>query len=208
MQRLLLRIGLALITFAISSVAVKDGRNVRSPLIFGPPEAPTPVGSTNEPVYRCDEIPDLPLPIKVLLNRNFPGWSFPEVSEDDCYTVRENGGAEAYAQLIKGDFNDDGRVDYAVLIQQGAEADDKGAVKPLIIKIVAFFRKPDGYKMHQVTSEGGSCLMLMGKGGSDYDYEAQRHFTYPRDAIFAGWGMGGMSYLYENGRFREIITSD
>jgi hypothetical protein len=83
----------------------------------------------------------LPLPIKVLLNRNYPGWSFPEVSEDDCYAVRECGGLEAYGQMIKGDFNGDGLTDYAVLIQRNAEANDKGVAKPLSVDIVAFFRK-------------------------------------------------------------------
>lgn len=62
--------------------------------------------------------------------------------------------------------------------------------------------------MHHVTSEGGSCVMLMRKGETDYDYEKQREFTYPRDAIFSGIGMGGLSYLYEYGTFRAIITSD
>ncbi|HEY3104107.1 MAG TPA: hypothetical protein VGJ69_10970 [Pyrinomonadaceae bacterium] len=179
-------------------------RNPRPPTTFGPAE----VSSASEPVYRCDETPDLPLSIKVLLNRYYPGWSFPDVSEDDCYSVKQSGDPQAYAQLIKGDFDDDGRLDYAVLIQQGAEADDKGAVKPLIVHTVAFFRKPNGYKMHPVTSEAAGCLMLMRKGETDYDYEAEREFTYPRDTIMGGMGMGGMSYLYEYGKFRAIITSD
>jgi len=175
-------------------------------MTFGPAEAP--LASTSEPVYRCDETPALPLPIKVLLNRQYPEWEFPEVSDEDCYSVRNCGGPEAYAQMIKGDFNDDGRLDYAVLIQQNAQANDKGVARPLIVHIVAFFRKPKGYEMRPVTSEGGSCLILMHKGTGDYDYEAQREFTYPRDTIMSGFGMGGMSYLYENGKFRAIITSD
>lgn len=160
------------------------------------------------PVYKCDKTPDLPLPIKVLLNLNYPGWEFPEVSEYDCYAVRECGGLEAYAQMIKGDFNDDGLTDYAVLIQQSAEANDKGVAKPLVVHIVAFFRKPSGYQMHLVTSEGGSALILMRKGEPDYDYEGQRDFNYPRDSIFSGMGMGGTSYIYENDRFRALTTSD
>jgi hypothetical protein len=177
----------------------------RPSLKFGPAEDPY---ESSLPVYKCDKTPDLPLPIKVLLNGNFPGWSFPEVSEDDCHAVRECGGLEAYAQMIKGDFNDDGLMDYAILIQQSAEANDKGVAKPLIVQIVAFFRKPGGYKMNHVSSEGGGSLILMRKGGSDYDYEAQRDFTYPRDSIFSGVGMGGTSYIWENGKFRALTTSD
>ena len=150
----------------------------------------------------------MPLPIKILLNRNFIDWSFPEVSKDDCFAVKQSGGPNAQPYLINGDFNDDGRLDYAVLIQQGAKATDGGAVKPVILHIVVFFRKRDGYQMYHVTYEGGGSLMLMRKGETDYDYDKQREFTYPRDAIFSGMGMGGMSYLYEYGLFRAIITSD
>jgi len=204
-RKLLLRISFGLLTFLIGSAPAHVHRRSKTPLKFGPAEDPY---ESSLPVYKCDQTPDLPLPIKVLLNRNFPGWSLPEVSEDDCGAVRECGGLEAYAQMIKGDFNDDGLQDYAVLIQQSAEANDKGVAKPLIVHIVAFFRKAAGYQMHLVTSEGGSALILMRKGESDYDYEGERDFTYPRDSIFSGMGMGGTSYIYEHGRFRALTTSD
>jgi hypothetical protein len=48
----------------------------------------------------------------------------------------------------------------------------------------------------------------MPKGEPDFDYEAQREFIYLHDTIMSGFGMGGISYLYENGKFRAIITSD
>ena len=63
-------------------------------------------------------------------------------------------------------------------------------------------------QMYHVTSEGGDGVILMRKGAEDYDYEKQREFTYPRDAIFTGFGMGGTTYLYEYGLFRAITTSD
>jgi hypothetical protein len=204
-RKRLVKISFALFTFLVGASTFNLRHHSKPPLKFGPAEDPY---ESSLPVYKCDKTPDLPLPIKVLLNGNFPGWSFPEVSEDDCYSVRECGGLDAYAQMIKGDFNEDGLTDYAVLIQQSAEANDKGVARPLIVKIVAFFRKPGGYKMHQVSSEGGGSLILMPKGESDYDYGAQRDFTYPRDSIFSGMGMGGTSFIYENGRFRALTTSD
>jgi hypothetical protein len=203
-HKFLLRLGCGLLTFATGAAGLSFRHTSKTPVTFGPPEST----DVTEPGYRCDELPDLTLPLKVLLNRNYPGWEFPEVSDDDCYAVRECGGPQAYAQMIKGDFNDDGRLDYAVLIEQAAESDDRGVAKPLRVSIVVFFRTRTGYKMYPVTSEGGSALILMHKGTTDYDYEKQRDFTYPRDTIFSGVGMGGSSYLYEYGRFRAIITSD
>ena len=160
-----------------------------------------------EPTWRCDVTPKLPQPIKVLLDKSFPGWQFPEVSDDDCQSVKTWGGKEAYAQLIQGDFDGDGRVDHAVLIQYGSII-DRGVVIGPRTYIVAFLHEQDKYKMKIVTREGGGCLQLMRKGDSDYDYEAQREFTYQQDTIMSGLGMGGSSYLYEKGKFRAIVTSD
>jgi hypothetical protein len=201
MAKFLLRLTCGLLTFATSAAVTTVSRDSKTPMTFGPAEA---IDFGNEQVYRCHTTPDLPLPIQVLLNRQYPGWSFPEVDDDTCYSVKNCGGADAYAQLIKGDFNDDGRLDYAVLIQQSAEANDKGVAKPWMIRVVAFFRKANGYQMYPVTAEGGGAVILMRKGETDFDYEAQREFTYPRDAILSGW----TSYLYEYGRFRAIITVD
>jgi hypothetical protein len=33
-------------------------------------------------------------------------------------------------------------------------------------------------------------------------------FSYPRDSILSGEGMGGTSYIWEKGRFRALTTSD
>jgi len=160
-----------------------------------------------ETIFSCKK-PKLPTPIKVMLDRKFPGWQFPEVSDEDCQGVKQWGGPEAYPELIQGDFDGDGRLDYAVLIEEGSEAGDRGIAVYPDIYIVAFLNRQKKLKMTIVTREGGDCLQLMHKGDGDYDYEAQREFTYSNDTIFSGAGMGGTSYLYENGKFRAIITSD
>jgi hypothetical protein len=161
-----------------------------------------------ETVWRCEATPVLPRQIKVLLDRKFPGWQFPVVSEDDCQSVKSRGGKDAFAQLIQGDFDGDGRLDYAVLIELESGTDDRGLVSRPAVYIVAFLARRNEYRMRMVTHEGGDCLQLFRKGEGDYDYEAQREFTYPLETVFSGMGMGGSSYLYENGKFRAIITSD
>jgi hypothetical protein len=160
-----------------------------------------------ETIFSCKK-PKLPTPIKVMLDRKFPGWQFPEVSDEDCLSVKELSGPEAYPELIQGDFDGDGRNDYAVLIEESSEANDKGLAVYPVIYIVAFLNRHKRFKMAIVTHEGGGCLQLLHQGASDFNYEAQREFTYSNDTIFSGAGMGGMSYLYENGKFRAIITSD
>jgi hypothetical protein len=208
-QKHLLRITCLLITLAIGVTTAKIHRS----FLFRPsiPQA-SPVIVTSEvdteTVWRCEATPELPRPIEVLLDRNFPGWQFPSVSDDDCQSVKSWGGRDAFPQLIQGDFDGDGRLDYAVLIEEESGTDDRGLVNRPDVYIVAFLAKRNEYRMRIVTHEGGGCLQLMRKGDRDYDYEAQREFTYVHDTIFSGMGMGGTSYLYENGKFRAIITSD
>ncbi len=201
--------GCTLLTFTASLAPVKFRKLIQSNLNSSATRSSAPIISEAEVTFRCDTKPELPLSIKVLLDKHFPGWQFPEVSDDDCQDVKTWGGKDAYAQLIQGDFNGDGWDDYAVLIKDDWQVDDKRRVlTPGDVLIVAFLSKRGGFNMKMVTHEGGGCLQLMRKGETDYDYEAQREFTYKYDTIMSGEGMGGTSYLYENGKFRAIITSD
>ena len=143
-----------------------------------------------------------------MLDGYFPNWRFPDVSDEECETAKRFSGPHAHPEMIRGDFDADGRMDYALLIEQDPEANDRSVVVPMKFYIVAFFNKNHRYRMQVVTDEGGESLLLMRKGDRDYNYDLQREFTYVRDTIFSGFGMGGTSYLYENGRFRAIITSD
>jgi len=207
-QKLLLRVTCFLISLTLGAASANIHRSFLSRKTI-PQTAHTAVVDEviTEPTWRCDVTPKLPHAIKVLLDKSFAGWQFPEVSDDDCQSVKTWGGKEAYAQLIQGDFDGDGRLDYAVLIEYGSIR-DRGVVIAARTYIVVFLHDQNKYKMKIVAREGGGCLQLMRKGDSDYDYEAQREFTYQQDTIMSGFGMGGMSYLYENGKFRAIITSD
>ena len=99
------------------------------------------------------------------------------MSDEDCQTIKQWGGPDAHPELIQGDFDGDGRLDYAVLIEHGSITDDRSIVVGPDAYIVAFLNRHDKYKMTVVTREGGSCLQLMRRGDRDYDYEAQREFT-------------------------------
>ena len=195
----------ALLTFTLSLTSVKLRRFLQSTSSA----VRTPVPSEAEPIFRCETKPELPHSIKVLLDKQFPGWQFPDVSDDDCQSVKSWSGKDAYPQLIKGDFDGDGWDDYAVLIKNDWQPDDKGRMlTPGDVLIVAFLNQNGGFTTQVVTHKGGGCLELMRKGDRDYDYEVQREFTYQYDTIMSGEGMGGTSYVYENGKFRAIITSD
>ena len=54
-----------------------------------------------------------------------------------------------------------------------------------------------------------SGLVLATKGVEAYDYETAKKFRYIHDAIIlSNFETSGISYIYEKGRFRAIVTSD
>ncbi len=145
-----------------------------------------------------------------MLDKNLPGWEFPFVSDDIRKFLKARVSMEARPEVIQGDFDGDGQIDYALLIEYGMATIYEAPHSKMShdVLVVTFLKRVGGYEMHRV-GEGGEYLYLMKKGVRDYDYEADRHFYYSNDAIFAGYfEKGGTSYMYENGGFRAIITSD
>ncbi len=152
--------------------------------------------------------PELPPEIKSQLDEVFPGWRFSEVREEIRQFLKEEVSPNARPEIVQGDFDGNGSLDYAVLIEGGPIFNSAGEVGGHHGYVVAFLRNADGYKLYGMEAMG-EYLTLMRKGEQGYDYETQRHFTYKNDAIGAGiFEKAGVSYIYENGRFRVIITSD
>src|SRR5438477_10980131 len=131
MQNLLLKVSCFLISLSLGAATTMIRRSLLSRKTIS---QTTRAAVANEVVaetnWRCDSTPKLPHAIKVLLDKSFPGWQFPEVSDNDCQSVKTWGGKEAYAQLIQGDFDGDGGLDHAVLIQYGSIIDRGVAIGP------------------------------------------------------------------------------
>ncbi len=109
--------------------------------------------------------------------------------------------------FIKGDWNGDGKIDYAVLIEQGKLKNSQDEVIEERSFIIAFVRTQKRFK--HCTLEGGDYIQVFKKGVKDYDYESDKDFIYKNDSIFAGSGeCCGSSYIWRKGKFVEIVTSD
>lgn len=107
------------------------------------------------------------------------------------------------ANLIKGDWNGDGKMDYAVLIKRKQNSNENSSN----ILTIAFLRSSKSYRRYIL--EGGDYLDVMKKGAKDYSYDWQRNFRYKNDAIFVGIGeCCGSSYIWRNSKFISIVTSD
>ncbi len=57
----------------------------------------------------------LPVAIKSVLDRRFPGWKFIEVGDDIRHFIREQVSADARPDLVTGDFDGNGQLDWWVL---------------------------------------------------------------------------------------------
>lgn len=154
----------------------------------------------------------LPDAARRAIDARFPGWKFAKVDEEIWKFLRHNVSAKARPDLIKGDFDGDGRVDYAAYILHGPSRNQQLIVAALLreqkrFQLYILRRSPVNMA---VESESFIVyLRLAKKGTEDYDYETNRKFTYPNDSVFVGYfEKAGDSYIYSQGKFRRVITSD
>ena len=134
------------------------------------------------------------------LNSKFREWTFARIPADiKKYYLRERHFEQSH--LITGDWNGDGKRDYAVLL----ERKNKSAADANLI--VAFLKRGNGYGYFSL--EGSDCLMSVKKGSKAFDFEKQKSFRYRTDGIFSYiWEKAGVTYVWENNAFRAIATSD
>ncbi len=148
----------------------------------------------------------LPNECKKNLNKNFKGWKLSQVPKDVSKYHKEKK-FPFEPNLIKGDWNGDGRIDYAVLIEQSKLKNSLGEIIGERIFTVAFVRTQNGFK--NFTLEGGDYIQVFKKGEKDYNYESGKDFIYKNDSIFVGAGeCCGSSYVWKKNRFVGIVTSD
>lgn len=144
----------------------------------------------------------LPAACRKILKDEFPSYRLAQVEQE--FQNNHEAAKHLYEpNLIKGDWNGDGKIDYAVLLQR-KQIRNENDVKALTI---AFLRNSNGYQ-HYIL-EGGDYIDLIKKGVKDYSYDWQRHFRYKNDSIFVGVGeCCGSTYIWRKGKFISTVTSD
>lgn len=137
----------------------------------------------------------LPVECKKILDKRYERWKIGKIPKDvEAYHKEVKSPFEPY--LIKGDWNGDGKTDYAILIRHRNKN-----------KTIAFIRQKTGYKFYNL--EGGDYIQVFKKGEKDYDYTSDRDFMYKNDSIFVGFGeCCGSSFIWRKGKFVGVVTSD
>lgn len=216
MRRIAVYLIIALVTFSLSAfVSIQSFRqsgNVASPQIEVIPEPSSPIDNsinTEQPGAEPNPIPDVPLAIKAELDKRFPGWRFPKIDPEIGKYLSERNKQDTYPEFISGDFDGNGQMDYAALIEDGtALLNEDGVPVEANRELIVFLKNGSKFKFHTL-DEASEYIALIKKGERGYSYETDKKFTYRNDAIFTGyWEKGGVSLVYEKGKFRSITTSD
>ena len=164
------------------------------------------------PVFPTTQQPlklELPPQARDVLYLKFPDWRYADISDEVREALRQDGAANMRPDLISGDFDGDGRADYAALIFHGTTRVEQNQVVGPDFSLVIFVAREQGYQLRVIEDPGGEYIQLIHKGDGGYDYETQKEFTYQHDAIDAIiFEKAATSYIYENGGFRAIITGD
>lgn len=153
----------------------------------------------------------LPEAITSTLDKKFLGWRFSEVSGDVQQFFGERF-SDARPNLISGDFDGNGQMDYAVLIEH-TNFDKRGKAFSHVVELLAFLKKGARYKLYILKESAPanleSYLSLAKKGEEGRDFHTQRKFKYPNDSISVSYfEKAGGTYIYRKGRFRHVVESD
>jgi hypothetical protein len=145
---------------------------------------------------------DIPNSIKIILDRNYPGWEMGSVSNEVNKFIKENK-FKLSPVLVSGDFDGDGRADYAIKINY------KGKWYAIV-----FFDRGGDYKEYVLmsgenTPDSGIYLLLYKKGDNCLNFETGKRFVLQNDAVEIGfYEKASIVYIYHDGRFDKVLTSD
>src|SRR5260370_24226944 len=133
------------------------------------------------PVFPVTQQPsklELPPQARDALYLKFPDWRYADISDEVRQALKQDGAANIRPDLISGDFDGDGRADYAALIFHGTTRVDQNDVLGPDFTLVIFMARDQGYQLRVIEDPGGGYLELIHKGDGSYDYEAQKEFTF------------------------------
>jgi hypothetical protein len=154
--------------------------------------------------------PELPAAVRAQLSAAYPGWQFARLHSALRHELQSDDSRRRSTEWIDGDFDGDQRRDYAVHILRSAPADS-------IQLVVAFLAGDRGQYRASVIHAGGEHLGTIlttarrGERVTDYAKSGTRDsvFVLAHDAVVLLINEGGgITGLYERGRWRCVVSGD
>ena len=159
------------------------------------------------------QIPRVPDDIKRIIESQFPGWQFPRVIDardyDKCVISDCKNATELiHPYLAIGDFDGDGKKDYAVSLISSQFTEWRK------LQIVAILSSGGVHVLHDefVSNRGmGEILSITKKGTEVFNFPPESPVTLTNDSVDAiECEKGSVSYRYDSGikKFRLVVTGD
>lgn len=147
----------------------------------------------------------VPMAIRSQLDRQYPGWRFPDVFAEDLKTCRQPNPAFSPAS-VWGDFDGDGIRDYGIAIEHGK--------KRYTFAFVArgssfkeFVLEPSGWNILGVETKG-ETLPQVGEDARG-DLVGKEPVTLGHDALIGiHCESSAVAYVYTDGSFHHFFMSD
>lgn len=163
------------------------------------------------PVLAHQKIMTVPHEVMAILDNEYAGWSLVDnfsVLREPVLSYLNLDTSKSHPNLVWGDFNGDGKRDYAVFVERKTASGEKERF------LVAFLRCGTSFQMHLLEravypAQIGDYIWLARKGSRYYDYDRERYFRLEHDGIQAVViEKAAVTYIFQNGRFQGIITAD
>ena len=101
-----------------------------------------------------------------------------------------------WASVASGDYDSDGKVDQAVLLESAGRT-----------IVLVFLSSVTGGPV--VAGDGSQHLSTITRGTRGHNFETEKDFTYETDALYTGdYHCCGYSLLWQKGKFIRIATGD
>lgn len=148
----------------------------------------------------CEQVdggsPILTPQMKASLASRYRSW---QVRRQCVGEAREHAIDPKWASVASGDYDADGRIDQAVLLEPKSSSNRT---------IVVVFMSSVG-SVPVLAGAGPQQIVTIPRGRRGHNYETERDFTYVNDAIFAGdYHCCGVSLIWRDGKFIALPTSD
>lgn len=148
----------------------------------------------------------LPAEIVRLLDSNYPGWWFPQLTEPWRISYFQK--TKTNPNLISGDFDGDGQQDYAAHIHFTDTSSNSDEVV-----VIVFLQRDESYQKfiletYSVDPGFQETLHLVKKGSKRKNVEIHQPFILPNDGINLGSEKGSVTYFWHDGSFQSVLTGD
>jgi len=161
------------------------------------------------PLPLTEQAPALPSVVTAQLSATYPGWRFARILTALLSELTSDAGERRSDEWITGDFNGDGRADYAVQIVRPARPDS-------VQLVVAFLATRGAYTASLVSAQSehfGVWLRTARRGEDVRDYDRWANgdstFVLRNDAImFLINEGGGMTCEHRSRRWRCFQSAD